>query len=92
MVISNIVRENIEVTDENRELYYLQGHIANVSNFICTYLDVHEFSQAAKDEIVGIIDGNESFDDSSDVHESVIFYSTRFLMEVFSREKELIRG
>lgn len=71
--------EGISFKDENHHV------------FSCNCLDVHDFSQDARDKIAGIIDGNEGFEDSSDVHENVMFYSTRYLMEAFSSEKDLLQ-
>ena len=40
LVLSNVVRENIEITEENRELYNLQIKITDICNFILNYLDL----------------------------------------------------
>ena len=67
IVVSNIVRENIEVTDENKELYELQIKISDMSNFILNYMDIYEVSDDLKNNIVGIIDEDDAVDEKLSV-------------------------
>ena len=45
LVVLNIVRENIEVTDENINLCNLQMKISDICNFILTYLETYSPSE-----------------------------------------------
>ena len=44
LVISNIVGENIEVTDENSLLYKLQASVTDICNFIANCMDINGMS------------------------------------------------
>lgn len=87
LVLSNVVRENIEVTDENEEVYILQDKITNISNFILTYMDVNEVSDNVKKEIIKIIDENETFDENHNINELIMLHSTKYVVELLSKEK-----
>lgn len=89
MVVNNIIRENIEVSDENRQLYQVQGQITDISNFILTALDVHDFSKDLKGKIIEIIDNDVSIGENHDIYEKVMLYSVNYMMGLFKREKEL---
>ena len=91
MVMSNVIHENIEVTDENRELYMLQEQITDISNFIISYMDIYDFSNIFKEKLIGLIE-NSKFSESDDDYENVILYSTSFVVGLFEDEKRLIRG
>lgn len=91
LVVSNILRENIEVTEDNRHLYEIQARITDICNFIVNYMNIHEMSRTTKDEIVGIIDNDESFNDECNVSDRIMLYSTQHVVKLFNEEKELIK-
>lgn len=90
LTVSNIIRENIEVSDENREIYQLQMQITDISNFILNYMDVHDFSKESKDNIIRIIEHENTADNYNDIYEKIMFYSTEYIVNIFDREKELV--
>ncbi|MBQ8016975.1 MAG: FUSC family protein [Methanobrevibacter sp.] len=89
LIVSNLIRENIEVTDENREIYWIQMQITDISNFILNYLDVHDFSGQAKDNLIRIIEHENACEDYNDIYEKIMFYSTEYVVNILDREKEL---
>lgn len=91
LVVSNIIRENIEVTEDNRHLYEIQVRITDICNFIVNYMNIHEMSHTTKEEIVGIIDNDESFNDEGNVSDRIMLYSTQYVVKLFNEEKELIK-
>lgn len=89
LVVDNIVRENIEVTDENRQLYELEVMIYDTCNFIINYLDIYGVSSSLKDNMVNIIDNGAPADDNLEIKDRVIAYSMKYVMNSFKREMEL---
>jgi uncharacterized membrane protein YccC len=55
-VSESIVRENIQINDDNKELYNLQFMISNLCNFILSYLDVNGCSDELNKNLLDIID------------------------------------
>ena len=90
LVVSNIVRENIEVTDENRQLYELQIKITDICNFILNYLDFNEISSDLAENLVDIIDNNNGIDENLNVKDKIMAYSTDYVMKLYKNEKEII--
>jgi hypothetical protein len=86
----SIVRENIQVNDDNRELYNLQFMISNLCNFILSYLDINESSDELNNNLLDIIDKDADANDNLDLKESVMAWSMRYAMDMFKREMELI--
>lgn len=91
LVVSNIVRENIEVTDENKEVYDLQIKITDISNFILNYIDIYSLSDNLKNNLISIIDKESNVDDKLDVKDKVIAYSTYFVKKLYENEKAIMR-
>ncbi len=90
LVVSNIIRENIEVTDENRNVYELQIKITDICNFILNYLNVNEISEGLAKNLVEIIDENEDVDNNLNVKDKIIAYSMHYVMELYEKEEEIL--
>ncbi|MDO5811405.1 MAG: hypothetical protein Q4Q37_09940 [Methanobrevibacter sp.] len=91
LVLTNIIRENIEVTDENKELYGLQIKITDICNFILNYLDIYAPSIDLKENLCDIIDNNGNVDDNLNVKDEVIACSMRYVMNLYDEEKKIVR-
>jgi len=91
IVVNNIVRENIGVTDENQELYELQIKITDICNFILNYLDVNAMSENLKRNLIDIIDNNGQIDDGLNVKEKIIAYSTSHVKNLLNDENTIIK-
>ena len=89
-VSESIVRENIQVNDDNGELYNLQFMISNLCNFILSYLDVNGCSDELNNNLLDIIDKDADANEDLDLKESVMAWSMRFAMDMFKKEKELL--
>lgn len=89
-VSESIVRENIQVNDDNRELYNLQFMISNLCNFILSYLDINGDSDELKNNLLDIIDNDANVNDHLDTKESILAGAMRYVMDMFKKEKELI--
>ncbi len=85
-----IVRGNIQVNDDNRELYNLQFMISNLSNFILSYLDFNGGSDELNSNLLDIIDKDADVKENLELKESVMAWSMRNVMDMFKKEKELI--
>lgn len=85
-----IVRENIQVNDDNRELYNLQFMISNLSNFILSYLDVNGGSDELNGNLLDIIDNDADVKEDLDLKESVMAWSMKYAVGMFKKEKKLI--
>ena len=91
IVVTNIFHENIEITDENNELNNLQIKITDISNFIINYLDIHNVSDNLKDNLVNIIDHDGNVNDNLNIKDEVIAYCMRYVMDLYKKEKEIMR-
>ena len=91
IVVNNIVRENIEITDENRELYELQIKITDICNFILNYLDVNAMSENLKRNLIDIIDNDGQIDDELNVKEKIIAYSTIHVKNLLNYENTIMK-
>ena len=89
-VSESIVRENIQVNDDNRELYNLQFMISNLCNFILSYLDVNGCSDELNNNLLDIIDKDDDANEDLELKESVMAWSMRYAMDMFKKERELI--
>lgn len=89
-VSESIVRENIQVNDDNNELYNLQFMISNLCNFILSYLDVNGCSNELNNNILDIIDKDANVNEDLNSKESVMAWSMRYAMDMFKKEQELI--
>ena len=92
LVVSNIFRENIEVTDENKELYNLQMKITDFCNFILNYLDIHKPSDDLKVNLRDIICDGAEVNDNLNFKDGVIACSMKYVMNLFKKEKEIVRS
>ena len=91
LVVTNIVRENIEVTDENRELYDLQIRITDICNFILNCLDVNVASDALRNNLIDMIDKDSNADDNLNVKDKIIAYSLNYVKGLYDNEKAIMR-
>lgn len=91
LVMSNIVHGNVEVTEENKELYDLQIKIMDISNFILTYLDMYHPSDNLKEILIGIIDKDIYVNDNFDMRDEVIYYSLSFVKKFYNEEQAIMR-
>lgn len=89
LVVSNIVGENIEVTDDNEELFELQRKITDTCNFILTYLNKHNASDSLKENLVDIIDNGAKVNDNLNKNDKIISYSMSQVMESIENENEM---
>lgn len=89
-VSESIVRENIQVNDDNRELYNLQFMISNLCNFILSYLDVNGCSDELSNNLLDIIEKDAKVNEDLDSKESVMAWSMRYSIDMFKKERELI--
>ena len=89
LVLSSIVRENIEVTDDNRELFELQVKITDICNFILSYMDIYEFSDDLKSKMINVIDGKD-VKDSDEIKDTVIIRSMKYVKKLFNTQNQLI--
>ncbi|MBE6504382.1 MAG: hypothetical protein E7Z73_01370 [Methanobrevibacter millerae] len=92
LVVSNIVRENIEVTNQNKRLYDLQIRITDICNFILNYLDIHQPSEELKDNLVNIIDNAADVKYNLNVKDKIIAYSMNYVMKLYNDEKSILRS
>ena len=91
LVVSNIIRKNIEVTDENTRLNSLQILITDISNFILSYMDTHKFSDKFKNNLMDIIDNDNNQYDNTDIKEKIISNITVHLKEFYNEENDLMK-
>ena len=89
-VSESIVRENIQVNDDNRELYNLQFMISNLCNFILSYLDINGDSYELNNNLLDIIDKDAKVSNHLDLKESVVTWAMKYVMEMFKKERKLI--
>ena len=92
LVLSNVVRENIEITEENRELYTLQVKITDICNFILNYLDLIPISDDLAKNLVEIIDDNVLADVNLNIKDKILAYSMEHVMSLFKDEQMIIGG
>ena len=92
LVLSNVVRENIEITEENRELYNLQIKITDICNFILNYLDVIPISDNLAKNLVEIIDDGALADANLNIKDKILAYSMEHVMSLFKDEEMIIEG
>ena len=90
LVLSNIIRGNIELTNENKSLYELQIKITDICNFILNYLDIYPPSKDLKSNLIDIIDTNGKLDDNLNVKDRVIASSMEYVMKLYNEESEII--
>ncbi|MBQ6813549.1 MAG: hypothetical protein IJP12_02805 [Methanobrevibacter sp.] len=86
LIASNIVRENIELTEDNEELFFLQLKITDICNFILRYLDIHTISEDLKSNIVGIIDSANDVNDNMEYKDRVLAYCTSYVKSLYNDE------
>ena len=89
-VSESIARENIQVNDDNRELYNLQVMISNLCNFILSYLDVNGCSDKLNSNLLDIIDNDGDIEEYLNSKEIEMARSMRYVIDMFKKEKELI--
>lgn len=91
LVVNNIIRENIEVTSENQELYELQIKITDICNFILNYLDVNFPSDNLKYNLIEIINKDSQIYDTLNAKDKTIAYSTCYAKNLLDKEKIIMR-
>ena len=91
LVMSNIVHGNVEVTEDNKELYDLQIKIMDIGNFILTYFDMYHPSDKLKEILIGIIDKDIYVNDNFDMRDEVIYYSLSFVKKFYNEEQAIMR-
>ena len=91
LVVMNIVRENIEVTDENKYIYDLQIKITDICNFILNYLDMYDLSDALKENLFDIIDNDGEVNGNLNLKDKVIACSMKHVMGLYDEEKKIVR-
>lgn len=91
LVVDNIIRENIEITDNNKKLYYLQFKITDICYFILTYLDLYNISDDLKNNISDIIDNDSEVNEKLDVKDKVIAYSTKHVIQLYGEENKIMK-
>lgn len=89
-VSESIVRENIQVNDDNGELYNLQFMISNLCNFILSYIGVNGCSDELNNNLLDIIDKDADVKEDLDLKESVMAWSMRYAIDMFKKQRELI--
>ena len=92
VVVSNIVRENIEVTNENEELCDLQIKITDICNFILNYMDVHGISEVLKANLMDIIDNDGNVESDLNLKEKIISYSMKYVMNLYKKEENFFKN
>lgn len=90
LVMDNIIRENIEITDDNKKLYYLQLKITDICYFILTYLDLYNISDDLKNNVSDIIDNDLDVNEKLDVKDKVIAHSTKYVIQLYGVEDKII--
>lgn len=89
-VSESIARENIQVNDDNRELYNLQVMISNLCNFILSYLDVNGCSDKLNSNLLDIIDNDGDIKEDLNSKEIEMARSMRYVIDMFKKEKEMM--
>ena len=89
-VSESIARENIQVNDDNRELYNLQVMISNLCNFILSYLDVNGCSDKLNSNLLDIIDNDGDIEEDLNSKEIEMARSMRYVIDMFKKEKEMM--
>ena len=90
LVVDNLIRENIEITDNNKKIYDLQIRISDICNFILTYLELYDLSDDLKDNLISIIDNNSDVNKNLNVKDNVIAYSMKHVISLYVQENKLI--
>lgn len=90
LVVSNIIRENIEVTDENDSLNQLQIKITDICNFILNCLNFNEISDELAENLVNIIDNGSKIDDNLNFKDKIIAYCMDYVMKLYEEENEIM--
>lgn len=92
LVLSNILQENIESSDENEKLFNIQITISDISNLILNYLDIHPPRESLKDNIVNLIDERSSdVDESLAIKDQIIIICLNHLIELYNEESILVK-
>ncbi|WP_303371562.1 FUSC family protein [Methanobrevibacter sp.] len=90
LVVSNIIRENIEVTDENDSLNQLQIKITDICNFILNCLNFNEILDELAENLVNIIDNGSKIDDNLNFKDKIIAYCMDYVMKLYEEENEIM--
>ncbi|SEL12460.1 Fusaric acid resistance protein-like [Methanobrevibacter gottschalkii] len=88
LVVSSMVHENIEINNNNEELYQIQSKITNVSNSILNYMEIYEISPEMKIKIIKLIENEGNFNN----HENIILNSVNYVVNLLNKEKNLINN
>lgn len=90
--MNQVVRENIEVTDENKEIYDMQVKITDIYNFILTYLDIYGVPNTLKTNLMDIIDNDGDVKQDLNLKEKFISYSMKFVMNLYKKERVFFKN
>lgn len=90
--MNQVVRENIEVTDENKEIYDMQVKITDIYNFILTYLDIYSVPNTLKTNLMDIIDNDGDVKQDLNLKEKFISYSMKFVMNLYKKERVFFKN
>ncbi|OED01014.1 MULTISPECIES: hypothetical protein [Methanobrevibacter] len=88
LAVSSMVHENIELTNNNKELYQMQTKTTNISNSILNYIEIYGISSEMKVKIIKVIENKGNFDN----HENIILYSINYVVNLLNEEKNLIES
>ena len=91
LVVSNIVRENIEITAGNKEIYDLQIKITDMCNFILNYMDIYGVSDNLKINLVDIFENDDDVKQDLDSKDKIISYSAKHVTNLFKQEEMLFK-
>ena len=91
LVLSNVLGDNVEVTNENKALFELQRKISDISNFILTYMDKYELSEDFKKNLVDIIDNGAEVNNNLSNKDKIILYSTDYVIGLYKKENKLVQ-
>lgn len=91
LVVINMIHGNIQVTEENKEVYDLQIRITDISNFILNYLDIYPPSDILKENLISIIDKDIDDSDNLNIKDRVISYSLTYVKKFYNEELAIMR-
>ena len=90
LVLSNVLGDNVEMTNENKPLFELQRKITDISNFILTYMEKYELSDDFKSNLIDIIDNGAEVNNNLSNKDKIILYSTDYVIKLYEEENKLI--
>ena len=92
LVLSNILQENIESSEEYEKLFNIQITISDISNLTLNYLDIHPPRESLKDNIVNVIEDRSSdVDESLAIKDQIIIICLNHLMGLYKVESIIVK-